>query len=111
MRTVITIVITILLLAAPAAATEDRSTGCLDEVTGEPGLQMVSGECVTPAEYDEIFGFENLSEVPSLMNPELSVAEVYGLTPDPTPASQRPLGEGLVDEPFTFVRTVALYAV
>jgi hypothetical protein len=111
MRTAITTIVIILLLAAPAAATEDISTPCADEITGEPGLQMATGECITPAEYDIIFGYENLAATPSYTVEGKSVAEVYGITPDDGPASQRPLGDGVTDEPFTFARTVALYAI
>lgn len=104
MRPLVIAAMMVILMASPAMA-QDISTGCVDEVTGEPGLQMASGECITPAEYDAMFSVEALSNVASQTDPTISVADIADLDTD-IPASLRWLGEGLVDEPFTFVRLV-----
>ena len=75
------------------------------EVDGEQGIEMYDGTCMTPSLYDETFGAEALAEVPSLAIPEQSVAEVYNLQSAPV-ASQRLIGVGLVEEPFTFVEFI-----
>lgn len=93
----IIVLIVVLALAAPAFA----ATGCIDEVTGEPGLPSIDG-CITPAEYDEMFSYENLSTVPSLSPLYETVAEAYNITPESPVARDRLIGVGLVEVPFTF---------
>lgn len=97
-RTIAALVAATVLTVAPAHAV----TTCADEVTGEPGLPNGTGECITPAEYDALFSYENLSTIPSLTNPSLSIAEEAGLEPTSPAASDRPLGVGLVETTFTF---------
>ena len=98
---------TVALLATPAVASaDDISAGCTDEVTGEAGLLRYDGECVTPAEYDAIFSFENLDSIQSLTDPTQSIAAEAGIVDDDAPASERPLGDGVTAEPFTFVGTL-----
>ncbi len=107
LMTLATLAVLLLVLLAQAANATDHGpvdlTGqCADEVTGEPGLQMLTGECITPAEYDIIFSVEALTLVESHTHPGQSVAEVAGLLEDTTPASDRLLGVGLVDQPVSF---------
>ncbi len=104
MKLIVALVVGLMLLAIPVMA-DDRSGHCADEVTGEPGLRMGSGECITPAEYDAIFSTEALAEVDSHVYPDQSVAEVYEVEEEP--ASERQLGDGLVRETFTFRGIVA----
>ena len=111
LMTVATLPALLLVLIAQAANATDHGpvdlTGqCADEVTGEPGLLMLTGECITPAEYDIIFSVEALAQVPHPHYPGQSVAEVAGLIGDPTPASERLLGVGLVDQPASFRQLV-----
>ena len=107
-RRTIAAAIMVTALATPTAAlADDISTDCTDEVTGEPGLQQFDGACITPAEYDALFSPENLNTIPSPTKPEVSIAEHAGLVADGTPASERPLGQGVTAEPFTFVEAVA----
>jgi len=54
----------------------------VDEVTGDAGLMQGDGDCVTPAEYDVLFGYANLSTVESQTNPGMSVAAVYRIVDD-----------------------------
>ena len=81
------------------------------EADGTLGISTADGQCLTPADYDKIFSFENLSQIEIVTSPDTeiagqSIAEVYGITADDDPASERPLGEGVTAEPFTFVDTV-----
>jgi hypothetical protein len=103
-KTIIAAIILTVAIPATANADEDVSVGCLDEVTGEAGLLQYDGNCVTPAEYDVLFGFENLSTIPDPTDPTRSIAEVAEIVPDV--ASERPLGDGLVIIPFTFRQMV-----
>lgn len=108
-RIIATAVLTVGLTAAPALADEEGATfdgGICWEADGTEGLTRYDGECVTPADYDEIFSFENLSNEPSTVFDGRSVAEVYGLTPN-VRASERPrLFEGDVEP--TFAETVRI---
>ena len=84
---------------------------CTSE-SGEQGFVMIDGTCMTPSLYDERFSAEALAEVPSLADPDQSVAEVYEITPASAPASAREIGDGLVTQTFTFDEFVAnLWAV
>lgn len=97
-RTIAALAAVATLAIAPAA----QATGtCADEITGEPGLQNGTGECITPAEYDALFSFENLSTIPSVTDPSKSIAEEAGLVADDVP-SDRQLGVGLVEVTRTF---------
>lgn len=107
--------------ATPALADMEWEAGAeFDEVNhvctqdGVAGVTTPDRQCMTPADYDEIFSYKNLSEIPigdewngtSLEG--LSIAEAYDIQPpavDPTPPSKRTLGEG-VAEPFTFTSWV-----
>lgn len=60
---------------------------CQDE-TGAWGVWSVTPPCYTTAVYDEVFSVENLSTVPSHIDPTRPVADVYHLGDEP--ASQRP---------------------
>lgn len=88
------------------------------EADGTEGISMLDGDCMTPADYDAIYSYENLSQHPTITectpgNPECtvenysSIAEVHGLTPDEEPASDRPLGEGVSQDNRTFKERVA----
>jgi hypothetical protein len=107
---VIAAAVTVLaLVASPVAASgptlEEGATffdnnTCV-EADGATGFAGGDGQCVTAADYDVLYGFENLSVQPDTTNPEQSIAETYGLVDDGVSASDRKLGVGLVDEPFT----------
>ena len=113
--TLTAVALTVTMFATPALADiafEDGATfhdnGSCHEHDGTAGIGTADGQCMTPADYDEIFSIENLNSVETL-NPfdgDTSVAEAAGLTDD-GPASVRELGAGLVDVPFTFVEHVA----
>lgn len=108
MKTMVTIVVLILLVAAPAAATElepgatffDDHT-CV-EADGTPGLGTGDGQCITTADYDALYSYDNLASTPSIFPGQghRSVAEVYDVKNDV--ASDRLLGEGFVKSPRTF---------
>lgn len=67
----------------------------------DPGFVMYDGSCMTISRYNESFSAEALGQIPSFVDPDRSVADVYDL--DPTlPAADRPIGVGLVEVPFTF---------
>ena len=104
--------VTLLVSAGPALAEQPDPPGtvydggsCV-EPDGSPGLVGIDGQCITAADYDIIFGYDNLAATPSLVIEGKSVAEVYGIEPDEPPASQRPIGEGLVETPRTFRQIV-----
>jgi len=102
-----TIIMLVLMLLTPAL-TEPGVTydgGICWEADGTEGVTVVDGRCVTPADYDVMFSFKNLSTIPSIINPEISIAAEAGLVDDGESASQRTLGEG-VTKPFTFVEYV-----
>lgn len=109
MRTLLTAAILVALMATPVIADtvllEEGVTfyddGTCIEADGTPGLSSADGSCVTAADYDEMFSYENLSTIPSQNDSTKSVAEVYDINLE-VPASLRLLGIGLVDEPFTF---------
>jgi hypothetical protein len=116
--------LTVALTAAPAAADIELEAGATFdggicwEADGTEGIATFDGQCLTPADYDAIYSFENLSQLPTAQTcwPGTgcavgdagveSIAESAGMTPADDPASERPLGDGLVDEPFTFVEAV-----
>jgi hypothetical protein len=92
----------------PAAAFAETGAthyedGSCQEADGTPGQSMPDGSCVTIADYDQMFSYENLSTVPSAINPDLSIAEEAGMVPDTVPPSQRDLGGGVTAEPHRFV--------
>lgn len=103
----------------PAAAQielEEGATfdgGICWEADGTEGITTFDGQCMTPADYDEIYSFENLDSIPHCpqdnfdctLEEEPSIAEYYEIAPpeiDPKPASERIIGEGVAAEPFTF---------
>lgn len=111
MRRLLTIITLSTLIATPAYADEVvleegaifHQDGTCVEQDGAPGFGMPDGQCRTVADYDEMFGFANLSQIES-RSPAFegkSVAEVYNLKPDVL-ASERLLGEGLVEQPRSF---------
>ena len=109
MKLVIIAAIMVALLATPAVALEDGVTfhdgGTCTEADGTQGLSQADGECITPADYDILFGFENLSTVPLLYDPSVTVAAQYDIGPE-APASTRLIGVGLVAEPTTYLAIV-----
>ncbi len=72
------------------------------EVEGEIGFVTVDSTCMTPSRYDAMFSYENLSTIPLQDGSGESIAEAYGITSASAPASERLLGVGLVEEPYTF---------
>lgn len=104
-RLLVTVVAILIVTATPVSALEEGATfydnGTCVEVDGTPGLSAGDGSCVTVADYDEMFSFENLSTVPSIIDPSISIAEEAGLDPE-VPASLRLLGRGLVEVPRTY---------
>lgn len=97
--------------AAPTPEYETGATfdgGVCWEADGTEGLSTFDYQCMTPADYDEIFSYENLAATESVrpFDDGRSIADVYELVEDETPASERELGAGLVDVPFTFAETV-----
>ena len=92
------LVLGIILLVATMASADDH----LCEIDGEAGFVTIDGSCMTPSRYDEMYSYENLSTIPSWYDPSISIAEAAGMVPDDTLASDRLLGIGLVEEPFTF---------
>ena len=102
MKVLVTIVILAMLMIA---ATDDGS--CVED--GEPGLYNGAGECITAAEYDILFGYDNLSTVLT-QNPfdgATTVAEVANIHPHSKSASQRLIGVGLIETPTTFIRILS----
>lgn len=87
----------VLLVAVPAAASEleleEGATfledGTCYEADGTYGLSSFDGQCVTPADYDLIFGFTNLHSIEHPLHPGRSIADVHGITADDPPASLR----------------------
>ena len=78
------VAVTVALTATPALATE-------------PCMPTAWGECLTAADYDERFGYDNLSTIEVHVLPGMTVAEVYDIDPD-IAASERPrdfMGEPL----------------
>lgn len=90
--------------ALPAIASD---SSCIGE-SGSVGVTTAWGECMTPELYNERFSLENLSQIPSALDPSKSIAEEAGLTDD-GPAAERVLGTGLVEE-FTFTDFVVRLA-
>jgi len=108
--TLITLVgLTIWLLAAQtekadaAEHLEEGATfngGICWEADGTQGLAVPDGQCITPADYDIMFGYDNLSTVPTQypFDGDTSVAEAAGIIRDSIPASIKPrsfMGESL----------------
>jgi len=92
MRTIITTLLLLLMVAAPAGALELEPGATFDggicwEADGTEGLSAPDGQCITPADYDEMFSVENLSTVPLHADPTVTVADAYGVTGQ---ASERP---------------------
>lgn len=72
------------------------------EADGTPGVSSGDGQCVTIEDYDYLHSYEYLDSVPSIINPDVSIAEEAGLDPnDDTLPSERILGDG-VSEPHSF---------
>lgn len=106
------------LAASPALAENGWEEGAVfDEVNhvctqdGVQGVTTFDKQCMTPADYDEVFSYENLSTVVSTraVDNGATIAEVYEMEPptaDTPPPSERTLGEGVASEPFTFVSWV-----
>ena len=104
----IAIAVTFTVTLEPGATFDN---GVCWEADGTEGIAMADGQCMTPADYDIIFGYDALAarEVGQEWNGTVfegqTVAQVAGLTPEPA-ASLRPLGEGLVETPRTFTQIV-----
>lgn len=102
MKRTITALLVVGLLAVPAAATasEEGATffedGSCQEADGTPGTSMIDGKCLTIADYDYLYSFENLDTIQSLTDPTQSIAAEAGITAEDNPASERILGAGLV---------------
>ena len=71
-----------------AGATFDG--GICWESDGTQGIAMLDGSCVTPADYDALYGYANLSTVESQTAPGVSIADEAGIAPDGPEASIRP---------------------
>jgi len=76
------------------------------EASGEQGIITFDGQCMTPTDYDTIYSFESLSQIPTVQacwpgtscGPDAeTIAEAYGMVDDGVAASDRPLGVGLVE--------------
>lgn len=115
MRRIMSTVVMVGVLLMPAAALADEiqleagatfDGGICWEADGTEGLAAFDGQCVTPADYAEIYSFENLDAHPSQGDPSVSIAEAAGITADSPPADERLLGVGLVEEPQTFRQIV-----
>ena len=81
---------------------EDGATfdgGVCWEADGTEGISAFDGQCITPADYDAIFSYENLSTIVGLQAGDegRTIAEIYDIQPEDDPASDRPIGEGLVE--------------
>ena len=65
--------------------------GTCVEADGTPGLSQMDGACVTAADYDEMFSYENLSTVETFdpFDGDTTVAEKYSIEPE-SRASERP---------------------
>lgn len=92
----------------PEAGTAYFEDGTCVEADGTAGLVGGDGQCITPADYDILFGYDNLAATRLQTDESQSVAEAYNITPDGPSASERLLGEGLVEVPFTFVDAVGV---
>lgn len=91
-----------IVLEEGATFTED---GRCYEADGTPGMGAADGQCITEADYNELYSYENLAATPSAADPTQSIAERYGMVDDGVPAAERVLGGGLT-EPFTFAQLV-----
>ena len=60
------------------------------EADGTEGVSMLDGSCMTPADYDRLYSYDNLATTFDLYTGE-SIADLYGITPDAAPASVRPI--------------------
>ena len=105
---VVVVILALLVSAAPALAEIPDPAGtiydggsCI-EPDGSTGRVGIDGTCTTAADYDVLFSYELLAATTSLVVDGRSVAEVYGITPETPPASTRPIGDGLVEEPRSF---------
>ena len=107
MRKTITALTATALLTIPATAQavdmEPGATfyedGSCQEADGTPGMSQPDGQCVTIADYDFMFSYESLDATPSAIpGSDQSIAEEAGITSEDNPASERPLGEGLIEE-------------
>ena len=96
--TTATIALAVMMMMTPAL--EDGATfdgGICWEADGTQGIAMLDGSCMTPADYDTLFSYENLAATPNAYNPTVSIAETYQIDPEAPPASDRPIGTGLVE--------------
>ena len=93
--TAATLVFALTALPAMGAAPELEAgatffdNGTCVEADGAEGIAMLDGSCVTTADYDVMYGYENLAEVASSTDPTVSIAEEYNMTPDAPVASER----------------------
>ena len=102
--TIATLVLALMVFTTPVyeeGATFDG--GICWEADGTEGISTAWGDCMTAADYDELYSYENLAVTPNAYDPSISIADTYELVPDEVPASTRELGAGLVAETFTFV--------
>ena len=105
-KTITALTATALLMAPAAAQAVDMEPGATfyedgtcNEADGTPGMSQPDGQCVTIEDYDYLFSYENLDATPSAIpGADQSIAAEAGLVNDGTPASERPLGEGLIEE-------------
>ena len=99
-----------LMVPSAALAAEEGATfdgGICQEADGTAGFATPDGECITPADYAEMFSYEALAATSSLAV-EGSVADAYGITAESAPADERQLGEGLVETTRTFGELVLI---
>jgi len=99
---IITIATFLLWLPVPAIATDHTQQVVLEagvtfldggscvETDGTTGLSMADGQCITPADYNVMFSYENLEATQTLfpLDGDTTVAEQYDIEPDV--ASARP---------------------
>ena len=83
-------------VTAPAFAIELEpgatfNGGTCIEADGTPGLSQMDGQCITAADYDILFSYENLSTVETFdpFDGDTTVAERYNIEPG-SQASERP---------------------
>ncbi len=102
MRRLFITILVLLALAAPVQAIDHTQpvvieagatfldNGVCVEADGTTGLSMADGQCVTPADYDIMFGYDVLSQTPTFdpFDGDQTVAEAYDIQPDV--ASTRP---------------------
>lgn len=112
MTAIIGILAAIVLTAAAVQAVELEEGATFEggvcwEADGTEGVAALDGQCVTPADYDELYSYEALAATPLHGNTGQTVAEAYGITEDSPKASVRARSFMGSVEP-TFVEYVAI---